>query len=393
MESLAAGVLIYNARIFGPTFEWNPGWLLTEGKSIRATGPGGRPEHLVSNGLQEIDANGAVLLPGFVDLHVHGAVGHEVMDASVEGLRETARFYARHGVTAYLPTTWTATKEAIQAALQAVAEVMAAGTGGAKILGVHLEGPYLNPAKCGAQDTRFIRRADEGEALAFLDTGLVRLVALAPEFPENVWLIDECVRRGIAVSAAHTEAGYEQMQAAVKRGLRQVTHTYNAMFGLGHRALGTVGAAMGLAEIRCELIADNIHVHPVAQKILIDVKGPSGVILITDAIRGAGFPDGAYDIGGRVVNFQRGEARLPDGTLAGSVLTMEKALRNALAASGRSLKEGWRMSSLNAAQAIGAADHKGSLEVGKDADLVLLDQDFEVVLTVVEGQIIYQRDG
>jgi N-acetylglucosamine-6-phosphate deacetylase len=313
------------------------------------------------------------------------------MDASPEGLREMACYYAQRGVTAYLPTTWTATKEDIHAALRAVAEVMAAGTGGAKILGVHLEGPYLNPAKCGAQDTRFIRQASEEEALAFLDTGLVRLVALAPEFPENAWLIDECVRRGIAVSAAHTEADYQQIQAAVKRGLRQVTHTYNAMVGLGHRDLGTVGAAMGLAEIRCELIADNIHVHPVAQKILIDVKGPSGVILITDALRGAGFPDGVYDIGGRVVDFQHGEARLPDGTLAGSVLTMEKALQNALAASGRSLKEGWRMSSLNAAQAISVDDRKGSLEVGKDADLVLLDQDFRVVLTVVEGQVVYQQ--
>jgi N-acetylglucosamine-6-phosphate deacetylase len=384
-------VLIYNAHLFGSTFEWNPGWLLTEGKSIRAVGQGGRPEHLIDDARREIDAGGGRLLPGFIDLHVHGAVGHEVMDASPEGLRQMARFYAQHGVTAFLPTTWTATREDIQAALQAVAGVMEDGSGGAKILGAHLEGPYLNSAKCGAQDTRFIRRAVEQEALAFLDTGLVRLVALAPEFPENTWLIDECVRRGIAVSAAHTEAGYEQMQAAVQRGLGQVTHTYNAMVGLGHRDLGAVGAAMGLPEIKCELIADNIHVHPVAQKILIDVKSPSGVILITDALRGTGLPDGTYDIGGRVVNFQGGEARLKDGTLAGSVLTMDRALQNALAASGRTLKEGWPMSSLNAAQAIGVADRKGSLEVGKDADLVLLDENYEVALTVVEGQVVYTR--
>jgi N-acetylglucosamine-6-phosphate deacetylase len=205
-------------------------------------------------------------------------------------------------------------------------------------------------------------------------------------------LIDECARRGITVSAAHTVAGYEDLQEAVKHGLRHVTHTYNAMVGLGHRDLGTVGAAMALPELNCELIADNIHVHPAAQKILIDVKNPSGVLLVTDAIRGAGLPDGEYDIGGRVVTIQGGEARLPDGTLAGSVLTMERALKNALAASGRPLKEVWPMSSLNAAGAIGIAARKGSIEVGKDADLVLLDGDIEVALTVVEGEVVYERD-
>ncbi|MEJ2706831.1 MAG: N-acetylglucosamine-6-phosphate deacetylase [Anaerolineales bacterium] len=382
-------LLFYNARLFSPLGEWPSGWLLTSGSEIAALGPGAPPDFPAEAVSLKLDADGRILLPGFIDLHVHGAVGHEVMDASPQGLQEMARFYASHGVTAFLATTWTATREGILRALEAAAQVIGSIQDGATLLGAHLEGPYLNPDKCGAQDLNLIRRADREEALSFLDTGIVKLVALAPEFPENLWLIDECVRRGITVSAAHTTAGYEEMQAAVNHGLSQVTHCYNAMRGLGHRDLGTVGAAMGIPELNCELISDNVHVHPVAQKILIDVKGPSRVILVTDAIRGAGMPDGEYAIDKRVVTIQDGVVRLPDGTIAGSVLTMERALRNAWHSSGRALSQVWSMSSLNAARAIGVSARKGSLEVGKDADLVILDDDFQVHMTVAEGRVVY----
>jgi N-acetylglucosamine-6-phosphate deacetylase len=181
------------------------------------------------------------------------------------------------------------------------------------------------------------------------------------------------------------------MQQAVALGITQLTHSYNAMQGLGHRELGTIGAAMTLPQISCELIADNIHVHPAAQKILVDVKGPGGVILVTDAIRAAGMPEGDYMLDERSVHIQNGAVRLPDGTLAGSVLTMERALQNIFSATGRSLSEIWIMSSLNAARAIGISAQKGSLEVGKDADLVVLDESFNVKLTIVKGEIIFSR--
>ncbi|HXQ32943.1 MAG TPA: amidohydrolase family protein, partial [Anaerolineales bacterium] len=203
--------------------------------------------------------------------------------------------------------------------------------------------------------------------------------------------IEECVRRGITVSAAHTAANYEQMQKAVKHGITHLTHSYNAMQGLGHRELGTIGAAMTLPQINCELIADNIHVHPAAQRILVEVKGTSGVILITDAIRAAGLPDGEYMLDERSVHIQNGAVRLPDGTLAGSVLTMERALQNLCSATGRSLEEMWVTSSLNAARAIGVSSHKGSLEIGRDADLVLLDESFNVRLTFVKGEIVFSK--
>jgi N-acetylglucosamine-6-phosphate deacetylase len=391
MNTFSQPLLIYNARLFTPNPAGLMGWLLVENGLIHALGFGNTPDFSHKTSLQSIDAQGENLLPGFIDLHVHGAMGHEVMDASVSGLEELARFYASHGVTSFLATTWTASRPSILKALQLVEEMQDHIQGGATLLGVHLEGPYLNPARCGAQDVNFIRRADKDEALEFLETGVIRLLALAPEYDENLWLIEECVRRGVTVSAAHTAANYEQMQRAVEHGVTQLTHSYNAMQPLGHRELGTIGAAMALPQIQCELIADNIHVHPAAQKILVDVKGPSGVILISDAVRAAGLPEGDYVLDNRSVQVQHGAVRLPDGTLAGSVLTMERALRNICAATGRSLEEMWVTSGLNAARAIGISSQKGSLEVGKDADLVLLDESFTVRLTVVKGEVVFSK--
>lgn len=382
-------ILIENAHVFTAVNDWNPGWLMTEGKHIRLMGAGKPPEFADGQVTRRIDAGGKTLLPGFIDLHVHGAMGYEAMDASVEGMRAMAQFYACHGVTGFLPSTWTAGGDEIRAVLDMLPGAMGTVLGGAAVLGVHLEGPYLNPVRCGAQDAELIRRAECSEALGFLDSGLVRLIAVAPEFEENLWLIDECVRRGVTVSMGHTAANYAQVQTAVAHGLKHATHCYNAMTGLGHRELGTLGAAMTMPQITCELIADNIHVHPGAQQILVRAKGVEGVVLVTDAVRGVGLPDGEYPIDRRTITIRNGGAYLPDGTLAGSTLTMERALRNVLAATGVPLKEGWRMSSLNAAREIGISAAKGSLEVGKDADLTLLDADFGVRLTMVEGAVVY----
>jgi N-acetylglucosamine-6-phosphate deacetylase len=381
-------LLIHHARLFTPHQPGRTGWLLVEGGQIRSIGFGQAPD-FAGSAMQRVDAQGDMLLPGFIDLHVHGAMGHELMDASPNGLEAMARYYASHGVTGFLATTWTSGREAILKALELAEEMRGPIRDGASLLGVHLEGPYLHPDRCGAQEVHHIRRADREEALQFLDTGVIRLVALAPEFEENGWLIDECVKRGITVSAAHTTASYEQMQMAVARGVSHVTHTFNAMQPLNHREPGTVGAALTMPQLSCELIADNVHVHPAAQKILVDSKTPAGVILITDSIRPAGLPPGDYMLDDRPVNNRTGAVRLPDGTLAGSILTMERALQNVCAATGRPLAEMWPTSSLNAARAIGLSSCKGSLESGKDADLVLLDEAFKVHLTIAQGEIVF----
>lgn len=382
-------LLIHNARLMTPE-GMERGWLLVEGRSIARLGEGGPPD---GGPAERIDAGGRILLPGFLDVHVHGAAGYETMDANPEGLRAMARFFARHGVTGFFPTTWTAPRTQIAAALQAVHGMAGAPPDGAVILGVHLEGPYLNAEKCGAQTPQEIRRADREEALSFLDSGVIRLLSLAPEFSENRWLIAECVRRGITVSAAHTAATYRQVADAVALGLSHATHTYNAMTGFSHQEPGALGAVLLLPEIFCELIADNVHVHPAAMDLLYRVKGPDRVILVTDSVRCTGLPEGEYSLGGHSVSLKEGAVRLPDGALAGSVLTMDRALRNFLAATGQPLEKVWPASSLNAARSLRLSDRKGSLEAGKDADLVLVDEEITVHLTVVEGQVVYRGEA
>ena len=384
---MATALLFTNAALITPNAHIQRGWLLASGAKIAAFGWGDAPEIADA---EIIDAGGNTLLPGFIDVHVHGGAGSEAMDSNREALETMAHFYAQHGVTSFLATTWTESRPKIQAALEAIAAATGQQPDGATILGAHIEGPYLNPERCGAQSTTYIRRAERDEALAFLDTGVVRLMALAPEYTENHWLIRECVRRGIAVSAAHTAATYAQMQAAVAMGLTQSTHTGNAMTGLHHREPGTLGAALTLPEIRAELIADNIHVHPAVMQIIYRCKGADGLILISDAVRGAGMPDGEYSIDERTVTIHNGIVRLPDGTLAGSTLTMERALQNLIAATGEPLSALWQTSSLNAARAVGVSARKGSLEVGKDADLVLVDSEVNVQMTVAEGRVVYR---
>ncbi|MDQ3871806.1 MAG: N-acetylglucosamine-6-phosphate deacetylase [Chloroflexota bacterium] len=385
-------LLFTSGRIIGRETPWEPGWLLVDGTLIAGVGAGTSPDAR-PDGVEVIDAHGLTLLPGFIDLHVHGAMGHETMDGNPDGLLEMSRFYARHGVTSYLPSTWTASRGATLAALDAVAQALGSSSDGATILGAHMEGPYLSPDKPGAQDPSLIRRARRDEAVEFLDRGVVRLLALAPEIPENGWLIDECVRRGVTVSAGHTNARYEDIAQAASRGLRQVTHLFNAMSALGHREPGVVGAALSLPELLCELIADNVHVHPAAMAIATSAKGRSGVALISDAIRAAGLPEGEFRIDHRTVIHRAGAVRLRDGTLAGSVLTLDVALRNLIAATGRPLEQLWPTTSLNAARAIGVDARTGSLEVGKQADIVLLDEALQVAMTVVEGRIVFRRNG
>ncbi|MEO8611175.1 MAG: N-acetylglucosamine-6-phosphate deacetylase [Chloroflexota bacterium] len=387
---MSPSILITNAKVITPTAVHERGWLFAEGKQIHLIGSGNAPDISAQT---TIDARGLNLIPGFIDVHVHGAVGEETMDSKPDGLRAMAQFYAQHGVTGFFPTTWTDTNERILASLEMVAEMMGQQPNGATILGVHLEGPYISVEKRGAQREQDVRRAGRTEALSYLDVNVIRLLALAPEYKENHWLISECVRRGITVSVAHTTANYEQIVEAVGLGLSHSTHTYNAMTGLSHREPGTLGAVMTLHDVYCELIADNIHVHPAAMQILFAAKGADRVVLITDAVRGAGLPEGEMKIDDRTVIIKDGAVRLLDGTLAGSTLTMDVGLRNFMAATGQPLEKIWQTSSLNAARSLQMSDHKGSLEVGKDADLVLVDDHINVHLTVAEGQVVYQTVG
>ncbi len=381
-------LLIEHARIITETQIIDDGWLLAD--SGRVEDYGDMPAPPIDADTQ-INGGGNLLMPGFIDLHVHGAVGHDTMDANPEGLADMARFYARHGVTGFLATTWTDSAERIYAAMKAAAQMPQHVEGGAEMLGVYMEGPFLNAEYCGAQAPEHIRWATPDEMARLFDLGVIRIVALAPEFSKNHWLIRACRERGIQVSIAHSGASYEAVMAAVEMGLGHATHTFNAMTGLHHREPGAVGAILTTPSIKAEIIADNIHVHPAVMKLLWQMKGEDGVIAITDAIRATGLADGTYMLDNRQISVKDGACRLENGTLAGSILTMDAALRNLAAATGERIEHLWRAVSFNAAKAIGLDERKGSIAKQKDADLVLLTPQSEVICTIVSGKVAYQR--
>lgn len=380
--------LFCNAKIAGSQTRIDRGWCLIEDGRIHSLGSGEAPPSIIQKAGTNIDCHGSVLIPGFIDLHTHGAVGADFVFGKTDEIRDISLFFARHGVTSFLATTYAASQLEITAAIDTIRGAMGSEPG-ARILGIHLEGPWLNPLRAGAQTIDNIRIATPEEVQPYLDTGLIRLVAIAPEISENQWMIRACVERNITVAAGHTAATFVEMQAAMKMGLTQMTHCFNAMGSLHHREPGAVGAALSLPALSCELIADNIHVHPAVMEILVKAKTPQGVILITDSISAAGMPDGFYTLEGQPVTLTDGAARLADGTLAGSTLTMDAALRNLSSATRLPLEEIWMCSSLNAAQAIHLDDHKGRITPNFDADLVLLDSNLHVLLTVIEGRICF----
>ncbi len=383
-------LLLTDARLYGATgfADGAPGWLLADDGVISALGAGRAPESL--SAAVAVDLNGASLLPGFIDIHTHGAQGAEAMDATTDALKRMAAHNVRHGVTGFLPTTWSAAGPATSAALDAIAALRDRDTGGARILGAHLEGPYLNTAQCGAQDARIIRRAEPAEYEPWLQRGVIRVASAAPEYAENLAFGDACLAQGVTMSVAHSAATFDQMQTAFTRGWRHITHLYNATPPMHHREPGVVGAAFANGDAYCELIADLIHVHPGAIGAALNAKGLDRVILITDAMRATGLGDGEYQINDRPVTVRNGAVRLANGTLAGSVLTMDAALRNVMRSCTLTLSQAWPLTSRNAAQSLGLDAHT-ALAAGKAADLVALDATLNVALTIVGGRVVHTR--
>ncbi len=383
-------ILLDCAQLIGTRHPEDDGWLLISGKRISAYGFGTPPPEIQEISHQIVDCSHYLLLPGFIDVHTHGAAGVDFIGSNSDGLQHVSQFLASHGVTGFLVTTWSASRQEIINTINTVKSIIGKEKGAA-ILGIHLEGPFINPTRAGAQSPKDIRPAEESEVIQYLDTGLIRQITIAPEMIENRWLISECSHRGIRVSAGHTDATYSDMLAAAELGVRQVTHTFNGMRGFTHREPGAVGAALEMPELSCELIADKIHVHPASIRLLVKAKGLQKVILVTDSTSGAGMPDGTFYIQGQKVVFSHGEARLKDGTLAGSLLTMDTALKNLVEVTGIPVEDCWICSSKNAAEAIGFIKSKGLIRAGMHADLVLLDSNLQVWKTIVQGKIVYEK--
>ncbi|WP_028611877.1 N-acetylglucosamine-6-phosphate deacetylase [Paenibacillus harenae] len=340
-----------------------------------------------------VDGLGGYLLPGFIDMHVHGGSGADFMDAERKSFDKITRFHASHGTTGMLATTMTASKEAIDAVLQAAEDYRAAEMPYASLYGVHLEGPFISEKWPGAQNPAFI----VDPQLEWLKQwtakwpGLIRQLTLAPERKGSLDAIAWLAGQGIVAACGHTDAVYEEIIAAADDGLSQAVHTYNAMRGLHHREPGTLGAVLIEDRIYGELIADGKHVHPAAIRLLLAAKSTDKVILITDAMAAAGMPDGDYALGGLAVVVKDGEARLREGNaLAGSCLTMIGAVRFMLEHTGLSIVDISRMASGNAAKQLGISSLTGSIGAGKQADLVLTDAQFNVKQTWVQGRSVYE---
>jgi N-acetylglucosamine-6-phosphate deacetylase len=333
-----------------------------------------------------------VLAPGFVDVHVHGGAGFDFMDADVASNRRICAFHARHGTVALAATTLSASRAAVRAAVGAAAEVAAAPwRGEARIAAVHLEGPYLNPERAGAQDPQQLRDADRGEVEDWLAAApeLPFLMTIAPEVPGALDLVAALSRR-VRFSIGHTTASHEVALAALASGARHFTHLFNAMPPLHHRNPGVVGAALAAAEATVELVADGLHVHPLLLAACARLMGER-VALVTDAMRGCGMPPGTYQLGGLEVKVEEGTARLADGTLAGSLLTMAGAVRTMVRA-GVPLARVLPLASTVPAGLLGLPG-KGRIAAGADADLVELDEDLRVVRTWIAGEEVAGEMG
>lgn len=379
-------IAIRGGRVITPLRVWERADVLVEDGKIASVGP-----DLGEAGSDEtIEAEGRIVAPGYIDVHMHGSAGHDIMDATREAVAGMARFFAARGVTGFCPTTLTAPTDAIMAAVSVVHDCQQHPVEGAQPLGVHLEGPYLKADKKGAQPEGHIRKPAAEEYREFFSLGNIRLLTLAPEIEGNKELIAFARGRGAAVAVGHSDASYEELVEAVKLGVNHATHTFNRMGGIHHRAPGTVGGVLLLDEIYAQLIPDGVHLHPAIVDMIVRLKGPGKALLVTDAMRGAGMPEGEYELGGQRIVVREGAVRLEDGTLASSALTMDRAVRNVRDFTGRPPAECIQMASLTPARSIGVADRKGSLEPGKDADIVVLDPDLNVLATMVMGKVVYR---
>lgn len=331
------------------------------------------------------------LIPGFIDLHVHGANAADVMDGTVESLQTIANTLVKEGTTSFLATTMTSDLPQIEKSLATIAQFRAQS--GAKILGVHLEGPFISAEKSGAQAAKYILPPDIAliEKWQKISNHAIKMVTFAPELKNSAELIAYLKKNHIVPALGHSNATYAEAKIAIDCGAEYTTHLLNAMRTLHQREPGLAGAALAAKNVYTEIIADGVHLHPVIIDFILKLKDKDKIILMTDAMRAKCLKDGAYDLGGQMVEVRDGIAALPDGTLAGSTLKMPTALQNILEFTDCDFVTAMKMATENPAKALGIFDRKGSIARKKDADLVVLDPDLQVVLTIREGIIVWHQ--
>ncbi|MCC0646312.1 N-acetylglucosamine-6-phosphate deacetylase [Clostridioides sp. ZZV14-6154] len=335
-----------------------------------------------------IDVDGKYISPGLIDIHIHGNMGKDTMDSTDESIETISKSIMRHGVTSFLPTTMTMDKEHVYDALEVIKKAKSRKTGGAQVLGAHLEGPFINENYKGAQNEKFIINSKYEFIKEYKD--VIKVITYAPEKDIDFDFTREIKRcTDIVLSIGHSNASYEQAKEAINLGVTNITHMFNAMTGLNHRDPGVVGAAL-TTDVYSELIADTIHINKDLFQFILNNKGRERLILITDSIEAGGLEDGNYALGGQKVIVKGNEARLENGALAGSVLSLNKMVLNFLNNTNLRVNEAINLASLNPATSLGINDKKGSLDIGKDADIAVFDKNLDCKMTLCLGEVVYK---
>jgi len=381
-------ILIHSGRALTPTAEIADAGILIREDVIEAIGP--RSGMTLPAGAQEIRATDKTAIPGFLDVHIHGAGGHDVMEGNATALRAITRKVSEYGTTSLVATTVTASTDETLRAVEGIAGYIAhqheTEIPRAEVLGIHFEGPFISKQRRGVHPAEWIQLPSAEMLGRFLKAaaGNARILTMAPEVLGAAPCIDAAREAGLVVSMGHTDATYEQARAAMARGARSATHVYNAMRPFTHRDPGVIGAVLTSPDVNAELIADGVHVEEAAMKLLLMAKGAAHVTLVSDGLSATGMPDGKYMLGSLEVIVSGGICRNAEGTLAGSTLTLDRALRN-IVALGASLADAVRMLTLNPATLLGIEFKKGSLRAGADADILLLDEGLHITNVWARG--------
>jgi N-acetylglucosamine-6-phosphate deacetylase len=377
------------ARLIDATTEIADSDITIDGERIHAIGYSSDPQGSV------IDATNMLVIPGFIDVHTHGGGGFNLHTTDAEEIRGYARWVPQTGVTSFLIAV-VGTPDALpEGELRAAVEVMSDKELRAEPLGIHMEGPYISVKRRGAHLPSWLRSPDEAEIehVLALTQGHLRLITLAPELPGATAIIRRLLATGVTVSMGHTDATYEQAREAIQLGVTHMTHCFNAMRPLNHRLPGPLAAVVQAPQVLGELIADGVHVHPAVMNVLVKMLGAERTIVITDALSAAGIGEITFDFAGQPAQVICGAAHLADGTLTGSVLTMDQGLRNMIEMTDASLQEAVGMLTINPARAIGMADRKGRLQSGYDADLLIFDADLTLQATICRGTLAFVTDA
>ena len=386
-----ATILLHVGKAITPKGEVaNAGILIRDGE-IEMVGPRSGVE--LPGGATEVRATDSTAIPGFVDVHIHGAGGHDVMEANETALSTITGRLAAFGTTSLLATTITASADDTCRSVEGIAKYISGqyqtNDARAEILGIHFEGPFLSKERRGVHPTEWLQLPSADLLQRFLQaaSGNARILTIAPELLGAMPCIDAARSLGMVVSIGHTDATYEQARAAVAHGAHHATHVYNAMRPFTHRDPGVIGAVLTAPEVTAELIADGIHVDEIAMKVLLQAKGAQGVVLISDGTSATGMPDGEYMLGGLEVTVNGGVCRNAEGRLAGSTLTLDRALRN-IVGLGIPFSDAVRMLTLNPATLLGIEFKKGALRTGADADIVLLNEALEIESVWARGTLV-----